>query len=60
MCSNGQKGSQVEKRRPGIKWQKKGRNSFRALCAISLLLGASVSGRHAIDGIRGESLLENS
>ena len=27
-------GSQVEKRRPGKKWQKKVRKNFRALCAI--------------------------
>ena len=32
------KGGQVEKRRSGKKWQKKGRKNFRALCAIFLLL----------------------
>ena len=38
---HGTRGDQVEnglKRQPGIKWQKKGRKIFRALCAIFLLL----------------------
>ena len=31
---HGTRGDQVEKRRPGKKWQKKGRKNFRALCAM--------------------------
>ena len=29
-------GSNGRKRQPGIKWQKKGRKNFRALCAMVL------------------------
>ena len=61
MGSNGDQveiGGQVEKRRPGIKWQKKGRKSFRALCAMVSEVGNGQqwwSGRNRQPGRKKEA-----